>query len=125
MPGTEPLLASSPLSGQTSGMNIPSSLKSLPTACLIIALGMSGVMAETSKERTIIVRERNTASVLDGAFSFKLLKMKGYSVDIRVDGTKRTLKFGDAITPPGTDCTVVFHEISPETRIARFLTDCP
>ena len=94
----------------------------------LLVTGMSATPALADKEsdqRTIILRERASASVLDGAFSFKLLRMKGYSIDVRVAGRKQTLKFGDALEPSGADCTVVFHEISPETRIARFRTDCP
>ena len=75
--------------------------------------------------RTLIVRERATASLLDGAFTFKLLKIRGYGIEIRIDGERRALKLDDTLVPESGDCTVTFEEISPETRIARFLTDCP
>ena len=74
--------------------------------------------------RVLPVRERATASLQDGALIFKLLKIRGYSIDIRVFGEKRRLNLGQSIMPEDGSCTVVFEEISPETRIARFRTDC-
>ena len=53
------------------------------------------------------------------------MKLKGYFVDIMLAGERRRLKLGDSFGPPDGSCTVIFHEISPETRIARFFTDCP
>lgn len=76
-------------------------------------------------DRILVVRERAEASLLGGDFTFKLLKIRGYSVDVRISGEKRMLKFGQAFSPPDTDCSITFDEISPETRIARFVTDCP
>ena len=107
-------------------MNSETLSKLVLFAVMLTAVCIAPAIADTkADQRTIILRERASASVLDGAFSFKLLRMKGYSVDVRVAGQKQTLKFGDAIAPAGANCTIVFHEISPETRIARFRTDCP
>jgi hypothetical protein len=74
--------------------------------------------------RTLVVRERAETSLLDGTFSFRVLKLRGYSIDVRVAGEKRTLKIGESFAPSGGTCSVTFRKISPETRIARFLTDC-
>ena len=92
-------------------------------APLAIVTGSTGVIASDDL-RTLVVRERATASLLDGAFSFKLLKIRGYSVDVRINGDRRLLKIGQSFSPDQADCTVVFTKISPETRIARFKTDC-
>ncbi len=75
--------------------------------------------------RTLVVREKATASLIDESFSFRVMKLKGYSVDVMLEGGKRTLKLGESFGPADDACTVVFEEISPETRIARFQTDCP
>ena len=74
--------------------------------------------------RTLVVRERATASLLDDSFTFRVMKLRGYSIDIMLRGEKLTLKLGDAFSPDHGACTVVFRKISPETRIARFQTDC-
>ena len=76
-------------------------------------------------QRTLVVRERASASLLQGAFTFDVLKLRGYSIDVRIEGERRVLKMGETFSPTGADCQVVFRKISPETRIARFLTDCP
>lgn len=75
--------------------------------------------------RTLVVRERATASLADDTITFRVMKLKGYSVDIMLEGKKRTLKLGESFGPEDAACQVIFEEISPETRIARFLTDCP
>ena len=75
--------------------------------------------------RTLVLRERTTATLLDGGFAFKLLKIRGYTVDVRIDGERRKLKIGDQFPAGDADCSVVFEEILPETRIAHFQTDCP
>lgn len=94
------------------------------TVIVGVAAGTGSALADADK-RTLVVRERTIVSLLGGDFVFKLLRMRGYSIDVSVAGQRRALKFGDAIMPPGADCQVVFEEISPETRIARFVTDCP
>ena len=94
----------------------------------ILVLGVAGAAGTAHADegyRTVVVREKAEASLMDGAFTFKLLKMRGYSVDIRVAGEKRVLKIGDRFTPGSGSCEVIFEENSPETRIARFATDCP
>ena len=93
--------------------------------CLIAALTLGPAFSLASDEmRVLVVRERATANLSGGALSFKLLKIRGYSIDIRVSGQKRRLKLGETIFTEDANCTVVFEEISPETRIARFRTDC-
>ena len=94
-------------------------------ASLIVALvvGPLSTRADTVP-RTIVLRERATASLLDGAFTFELLKIRGYSVDVRIHGKRRLLKIGQSFSPAGSACSVTFKKISPETRIARFVTDC-
>ncbi|MEM1164312.1 MAG: hypothetical protein AAGJ28_25580 [Pseudomonadota bacterium] len=95
-------------------------------ALLIMTAVPVTVPASNTDQRVLVVREKAEASLMDGAFSFRLLKIKGYSVDIRVTGEKRrTLKIGQSFGPASDDCRIVFKKISPETRIARFLTDCP
>ena len=78
-----------------------------------------------TEPRIIVVRERATASLLNGTFTFKVLKLKGYTIEIKVDGEKRSLKIGQSISPASVNCTVTFEEIATETRIARFKTNCP
>lgn len=74
--------------------------------------------------RTVVVREGAEGRLLDGAFAFQVVKLRGYSVDVGVGGERRKLKLGEGFAPEGAGCRVVFEEISPETRIARFRTDC-
>ena len=99
----------------------------LPVAASFLAIVLAtGTQVQADlDERTIVLRERGEMSLLNGSFTFKLLKIKGYSVDVRVGGQRRNLKFGEAFSSPEGECSVKFDEISPETRIARFLTDCP
>lgn len=87
----------------------------------------SGAATSASDEgfRTLVVRERTTAALIDDTFSFRVMKLKGYSVDIMLAGKKRKLKLGESFGPADASCIVTFEEISPETRIARFRTDCP
>lgn len=89
----------------------------------LLVAGLGAAHADT-QHRTVVVREQAVATLLGGDLTFTLLKISGYTVDIRVDGARRTLKLGDAIHPDGAACSVIFEEISPETRIARFVTDC-
>ena len=100
----------------------------LPFAeAIVIAVLIAGPTLAQAGEphRTVVVREGKTAAFLEGAYPLKVLKIKGYSVDVRVDGARRVLKLGQSISPDGAGCSIVFEEISPETRIARFATDCP
>ena len=98
-----------------------------------LTLFLSGLMfvfyavsSNATKEgyRTLVVRERAAASLLDDSFTFRVMKLKGYSINIMFLGEKRKLKLGDSFGPADSACTVVFEEISPETRIARFQTNC-
>ena len=84
----------------------------------------AGAAASEDGFRTLVVRERATASLMDASFSFRVMKLRGYSIDIMLAGEKRKLKLGDEFGPETDDCRVIFHEISPETRIARFQTNC-
>ncbi|MDG1210089.1 MAG: hypothetical protein P8Q48_09805 [Paracoccaceae bacterium] len=103
-------------------MAIPE-VRPLFIASMLIATGTIS-HASDDDQRTLIVRERATASLLDDSFTFRVMKLKGYFVDIMISGERRTLKLGDSFGPAEGACTVTFHEISPETRIARFKTDC-
>ena len=80
-------------------------------------------LADT-QQRTIVVRERGTASLLNATFTFKVLKIKGYTIDVKVAGKKQVLKIGQSISPTSAECSVTFEEIATETRIARFTTNC-
>jgi len=53
------------------------------------------------------------------------VKRLGTAVRVRWDDDVRTLKLGARVAPAGAQGEVVFEEISPETRIARFATNCP
>ena len=90
---------------------------------MLTAAGQTPSLSDP-QHRTLVVRERNSATLMDGAFAFTVLKIRGYSIDIRIAGERRTLKIGQSFQPAGGDCSVLFEENSPETRIARFLTDC-
>ena len=94
-------------------------------ASIVVCLVVGPTVTHADKEqRTIVVRERATASLLNGEFSFKVLKIKGYSIEIKVGGEKRVLKIGQSISPTDANCSVIFEEIATETRIARFITNC-
>jgi hypothetical protein len=94
-----------------------------PALLSVIALiGLSGVAV--AGERPLVVREGAAAQFSDGIAPFTVLKIRGYSIDVRMSGERRALKLGQSFSPEGADCTVVFKKISPETRIARFVTDC-
>lgn len=97
--------------------------RTLLLALVLTTIGATHGLSE-SGERTLVVRERHSADLLNGAFTFTVLKIRGYSIDVRIDGERRKLKIGRSFQPAGGDCTVLFEEISPETRIARFLTNC-
>ncbi len=90
-------------------------------ACLLA--GPTVTFADTD-ERTIVVRERTEASLLDGQFIFKLLRINGYSIDIKVGGESKRLIVGQSFAPETAECSVMFEEIATETRLARFLTNC-
>ncbi|MEM7212531.1 MAG: hypothetical protein AAF479_11665 [Pseudomonadota bacterium] len=97
-------------------------------ACLIVAAALAVVPVSAQSDaaqRVVVLREGATLTLLDQAFAMKLLKIRGYSVDVRIDGARRTLKKGDTFSPNDGGCFITFRKISPETRIARFGTDCP
>ena len=91
---------------------------------LVIATGAVSYASDDGF-RTLVVRERATATLIDETFDFRVMKLKGYSIDIMLAGQKRKLKLGESFGPKDQSCTVIFEEISPETRIARFQTNCP
>jgi len=74
--------------------------------------------------RVFVVRERATASLLGGELTFRVLKIRGYTIDVKAFGKKRMLKIGDTLSAQSADCLVTFQEIAAETRLARFTTDC-
>jgi len=90
-----------------------------------IAAAAPGLADDGTDARVLVVRERHTASLMDAAFNFKVLKLRGYSIDVRIEGERRVLRLGQSFGPSDGTCKVTFEEISPETRIARFLTTCP
>lgn len=98
-------------------------LRALLIVCCLV--GPAHAASDDAAWRVLVVRERATTELLDGTFSLKVLKLMGYSVRVRVDDEVRTLKLGARVAPAGAQCEVVFEEISPETRIARFATNCP
>lgn len=87
-----------------------------------LVAGPSITRAET--QHTVVVRERATASFIGGTFTFKLLKINGYTIDVKVADKKQVLKIGESISSESAECSVVFEEIAIETRIARFRTNC-
>lgn len=99
-------------------------LRPLISTLLIGLASLPATSMSAEGLRVLPVRERAVAEFPDRAFSFKLLKIRGYSVDIRMDGERRKLKIGQSFAPEGAGCTLIFKKISPETRIARFATDC-
>ncbi len=93
---------------------------------IIVAVVLAGSLvahADTA-QRTFVLREKAVASFLSGAFSFKLVRIDGYSVVVRITGKNRKLKVDQSFSPSGTNCKFVFKEIATETRIARFSTNC-
>ena len=92
---------------------------------LVVLLGVtcSAVSSAAADERVVILREGVSAELLDGTFTLKLLKIRGYNIDVRINDEKQKLKRGQTISPDG-DCYVTFRKVSPETRIARFATNC-
>lgn len=93
----------------------------LLTALLLIT---AAATADAAK-RVVILREGASLTLDNGNLSVELLKIRGYTVDIRARNAKQRLKLGDTVTAAGSGCSVTFQKVSPETRIARFLTDCP
>ena len=89
----------------------------------VLAIQPHLAQADT-QERIFVVRERASASLLDGAFEFKVLKLRGYTIEIKAFGEKRSLKIGESFSSKDMECTVTFKEIATETRLARFATDC-
>lgn len=78
-----------------------------------------------AEQRIFVVEERATASLHDGTFTFKVLKINGYTIVIKTDGEKRTLKIGQSFSSASANCSVVFEEIKTEAPIAQFKTNCP
>ena len=102
--------------------------RSRTAAGLLVVAVLSAVSVSAQSgadQRVVILREGATLTLLDQTFSMKLLKIRGYSIDVRLDGVRKTLKKGQTFSPNDGGCSVTFRKISPETRIARFLTDCP
>ena len=99
--------------------------KLLPVLLAISTMTHAAAAYADTEQRVVILRERATLQLLDGDFAIQLVKIRGYTVDVRIDGEKRTLKRGQTFGPANGACSVTFVKISPETRIARFLTDCP
>ncbi len=99
--------------------NIP-----LMALSLTLLLAQTSVTASESGPWIIVVRERASASLLEGTFTFKVLKLRGYTIEVKVLGEKRLLKIGDSMSPEGAACSVTFEEIATETRLARFSTNC-
>jgi hypothetical protein len=97
----------------------------LPAAFAVLLVAFPSITDAEIKHRTIVVRERNSAELLDGAFVFKVLKLRGYTIEVKFLGQKQSLKIGESLSSPNGDCNVTFDEIATETRLARFSTDCP
>lgn len=89
------------------------------------ALTVPGAALADPAQRVVVLREGATLSLLAEPIALKLLKIRGYSIDVRMNGMRQTLKKGQTVSLDGGTCSVTFRKISPETRIARFLTDCP
>lgn len=104
------------------GAKASGAAKRLACATILASLGAGADAAADG--RVLPVRERASATLLSGGFTFKVVRLRGYFVDVSFDGARQRLKLGEAFAPPGTDCLVTFEEISPETRIVRFRTDC-
>lgn len=99
-------------------------LRNLLIPALIATATGGALLAAEDGFRTLVVRERATVTLSEDALTFRVMKLRGYSIDIMLAGAKRTLKLGEGFGPADDACRVIFHEISPETRIARFRTDC-
>ena len=107
-------------------MHLRQLLLVLAIAFAVVLPGIhTATAASADEQRVMILRERKSIGLLDGTFPVQLLKIRGYSIDVRIEGEKRTLKRGESFGPASGACSVTFQKISPETRIARFLTDCP
>lgn len=74
-------------------------------------------------ERILVVRERGEVSLQDGALRFTLLKIQGYQIRVRTGGEARKMKVGESLD--GAGCSVTFDEIAKETRLVKFVTNCP
>lgn len=97
----------------------------LRSLVLILAISSPQVSFANSDQRILVVRERNTASLLNDSFTFQLMKIRGYSIDVKFDGARQKLKIGEAFSPAQANCSITFEEVASETQIARFKTDCP
>ena len=96
----------------------------LPALSLAILLTQTSVTDAETERRIFVVREGASASLLDDKFDFKVLKLRGYNIEVKVLGEKRALKIGESLSPENSACSVTFEEIATETRLARFTTDC-
>ena len=94
---------------------------------LIAVFCVVGTLSQSlaTEQRTIVVREHAVADLLNGALTFKLVKINGYSIKVRVSGKDMVLKVGQSFSGTTVDCSVIFEEIATETRLARFKTNCP
>ena len=107
-------------------MHLRQLLLVLAIAFAVVLPGIhTATAASADEQRVMILRERASVELLDGALSLELMKIRGYTIDVRIDGQKRKLKRGETFEPRNGVCSVTFQKISPEARIARFLTDCP
>ncbi len=107
-------------------MNFRFLLPAIVAAMFLACLNSQTLAAgSTAAERVVILRERASVDLLDGALTLELKKIRGYTIDVRIDGKNRKLKRGETFSPDSGVCSVTFLKVSPETRIARFLTDCP
>lgn len=91
---------------------------------LATLMAMPALAISDTGQRVVILRERASVELLNGSFTLELLKIRGYMIDVRIEGEKRTLKKGETFSPKSNECSVMFQKISPETPIARFLTNC-
>lgn len=90
---------------------------------VFLVVGQTEAQASPNMHQ-LVVRERASARLLDGAFTFKLAKIAGYTITVRIDGKDLKLKIGQSFSPENSDCRIVFDEIATETRLAKFSTNC-
>ena len=95
-----------------------------PVILLAVLLVIPATAFPDTTRRIVILREGASRTLDNGKLTLELLKIRGYTVDIRFQGDKQKLKRGDSLRVAGSGCSVTFQKVSPETRIARFLTDC-
>lgn len=114
------------VNGMKNTTPVRSSFLKIAIAVLGVAIAAPAPAAQPEPgQRVLILRERTSLQLLEGAFTLELVKIRGYTIDVRIAGQKQKLKRGESFSPANGGCSVTFQKISPETRIARFLTDCP